>query len=301
MATPTPPGIDIVTIDQLTPRAYQWVADYNLESVTMQVAIPVDTPPIILPVESGAIAFAMNFLSDGSDQENWEPMQGTPTDADAIAETTGLSVQLTASELLAYNGATFDRLRSAGNNSDALAVLALGLLSVNSHAQLFNGSNYDRQRGGGNDSDALTALALGLAQNNSFAYLFNGTDFDRQRGNTTETLLASAARTASTNSADFVNHNATGAHFIINVSALSDTPSIVVTVQGLDDASGVYYDVLVGTAITTTGITVLKVHPGINPIVNGSANDMLPRTYRVNVAHADTDSITYSVGANLTL
>jgi len=228
-------------------------------------------------------------------------MQGTPTDSDAIPETSGLTVQLAAAELLGFNGADFDRLRSAGNNSDALAVLALGLLNVNSHTQLFNGSNYDRQRGGGNDNDALTALTLGLAQNNSFGYLFNGTGFDRQRGNTTETLLANAARTASVDSADFVNHNATGAHFIINVSALSDTPSIVVTVQGLDDASDTYYDVLISTAITTTGTTVLKVHPGISPIVNGSANDMLPRTYRVSVTHADTDSITYSVGANLTL
>ena len=300
MATPTPPDNPQFTIDELTPRAYQWVAGFDFEGVVMQVEIPVVEPPSG-PVDPGIVAFSMNYLGDGDDVDTWYQMQGTPTDADAIATTTDHHVQLTASELLAFNGASFDRLRSGGNEADALATLALGVLRTASSSLLFNGATYDRQRGDGNDADALSALALGISQNNSFGYLYNGSTFDRQRGNTTETLLPNIPRTASTDSPSFINYNATGAHFIINVSALTATPSIVVTIQALDVISTVYYDVLVSNAITATGTTVLKVHPGINPIVNGSANDMLPRIFRVSVAHADADSITYSIGANLTL
>jgi len=135
----------------------------------------------------------------------------------------------------------------------------------------------------------------------SVPYLFDGTDAQRQRNNTQETVLASAARTASINSADFTNHNAKGVHIIINVSAIAATPSIVVTIQGKDPVSGNYYDLLVGTAITATGINVIKVYPGIGQIANGAASDLLPRIWRVSIANADADSITYSVGANLVL
>lgn len=122
---------------------------------------------------------------------------------------------------------------------------------------------------------------------------------DRWRNNGEAALLASAARTASADSADFTNHNWKGGHFIIDVSAITATPSIVVTVQGKDSISGNYYDILVGVAITATGTTVLKVYPGIGQVINGAASDILPRTYRVSVANADGDSITYSISANL--
>lgn len=135
----------------------------------------------------------------------------------------------------------------------------------------------------------------------SVNYLFDGTQFDRARNNTQETVLASAARTASVDSTDFTNHNAKGLHIIVNVSAITATPSIIAAIQGKDPVSGNYYDLLVGTAITTTGINVLKIYPGIGQIANGAASDLLPRIWRVSIAHADVDSITYSVGANLVL
>lgn len=78
---------------------------------------------------------------------------------------------------------------------------------------------------------------------------------------------------------------------------MTATPSVVPKIQGKDPVSGGYYDVLVGTAITATGMTVLKVGPGIGAVENGAANDFLPDTWRVRLEHADTDSITYSVGA----
>lgn len=134
--------------------------------------------------------------------------------------------------------------------------------------------------------------------------LYNGTtddDYARQRNNNEETILASAARTASVDSADFTNFNGNGAHFVIDVSAITATPSIVVTIQGKDLISSNYYDILVGAAITTVGTTILKVYPGINGLANAIANDILPRIFRVSVANADADSITYSISAALVL
>ncbi len=138
----------------------------------------------------------------------------------------------------------------------------------------------------------------GFAVSNA-GHLFNGSGWDRERANTTETILASAARTTTTNSADFTNYNARGAHFFIDVTAVTATPSITVNIQGKDPVSGTYYNLLTSVAITTVSTAVLKLYPGIGAVANAAAADILPRTYRVSVTHADADSITYSVGASL--
>lgn len=111
-------------------------------------------------------------------------------------------------------------------------------------------------------------------------------------------VLASAARTAAVNSSDYLNFGHRGIHLVIDATAETGTAEVTVTIQG-KDANGIYYDVLVGTAITATGTTVLKVYPGISPSANSSANDVLPPIWRVKVTVADSDSLTYSVGANL--
>ena len=151
----------------------------------------------------------------------------------------------------------------------------------------------------GVDLDATT-LALPTAGMN---YLWDESAFtwNPQHNNEELTLLASAARTADVNSADFTNYNAKGLHVILNVSALAATPSIVPFIQGKDPISGTYYDILEGLPITTTGINIIKVYPGISAVVNVSASDLLPRTYRVRVEHGDADSITYSVAGALVL
>lgn len=117
--------------------------------------------------------------------------------------------------------------------------------------------------------------------------------------NAEATLLASAARTATVDSADQDNPEARGLHVIIDVTAISATPSIVAKIQGKDPASGKYHDILVGTAITATGTTVLKIYPGLPVVAGGVASDVLPKTWRLRMEHADADSITYSVGAGL--
>ncbi len=112
-------------------------------------------------------------------------------------------------------------------------------------------------------------------------------------------LLDSAARTATTTTDAQTNGDHCGVHVIVDVTAVAATPSVTPTIEAFDSASGTWYSLLVGTAITGTGKTVLKVAPGITPVANGAAADYLPAVWRVTFTHADADSITYSVGANL--
>jgi len=88
-------------------------------------------------------------------------------------------------------------------------------------------------------------------------------------------------------------------HVIIDVTAVTATPALTVKIQGKDRASGKYYDILVSAAIATVSTTVLKVGPGLTAAANLVANDFLPAIWRVTVTHGDTDSATYSVGANM--
>jgi hypothetical protein len=119
-----------------------------------------------------------------------------------------------------------------------------------------------------------------------------------EAANKAATILASAARTATVSSADQTNLEYRGAQFIIDVTAITATPSVVFTIEGKDALSGIYYPLLVSVAITATGTTILRVYPDLNASPNSVASDILPVTWRITATHADADSITYSVGVN---
>ena len=112
------------------------------------------------------------------------------------------------------------------------------------------------------------------------------------------TVMASAARTATTTSGDISADVYRGIHLIVDVTAVPGVDTITPKIQGFDATSGKYYDILVGAAISATGTTVLKVFPSIAPSANASAQDLLPRVWRVVVTHSAGTSFTYSVGYN---
>ena len=109
-------------------------------------------------------------------------------------------------------------------------------------------------------------------------------------------IIAIATPTAVEVTDDFVQ----GIQLVIDLTAISATPSVVPTIDGKDPLSGEFYNILTGAAITTTGTTVLRVHPEIPAAANLTAQDFLPETYRVVMTHGDADSITYTVGVNST-
>lgn len=114
------------------------------------------------------------------------------------------------------------------------------------------------------------------------------------------TVLPSAARTATPDSFEYeVQGGASGLILVIDVTAIVTTPSITVTIAGVDRVSGKTYTILASAAIVAVGTTVLKVGPGLPVAANVSANDFLPPVFRVTVTHGNANSITYSVAGML--
>lgn len=118
-----------------------------------------------------------------------------------------------------------------------------------------------------------------------------------QARNASGTLVASGAFTATQNSQDMSNTNLVGAHVIVDVTVVG-TGTLTPKLQGKDPASGKYYDLLVGAAISGTGTTVLKIYPGILASGSVAAQDILPAVWRVVLTKSDATSWTYSVGYN---
>lgn len=113
------------------------------------------------------------------------------------------------------------------------------------------------------------------------------------------TILASAARTATPTATAQDNPFCKGLDVIVDVTALTATGTLTVTIDAQDPASAKWYNLLTGAAIVGTGTTVYRIAPGLTAAANLIANDVLPRTWRVVVTHGNGVSITYSVGAVL--
>lgn len=114
------------------------------------------------------------------------------------------------------------------------------------------------------------------------------------------TILPNLARTAAqVNSADQTNISWRCAHVVVNVPAYTSgnyTPKIQAAVPA---SPTVYYDLLVGPAISSTGTTVLKICPSAVALANASSADFLPRVWRVQVNGASTPVMTFSVSGYL--
>lgn len=158
-----------------------------------------------------------------------------------------------------------------------------------------NGGSFADVFGTGSDSVSGSPSGLTTGSRN---YSWNGATWDMTRANVNLTLLASAARTTTLQSADQTNYNGSCVHVVLNVTS-AGTGSITLTVQGKDSVSSAYYTILSGAAVTTNSTNVYKVCPGITVAANVSAADILPRTWRIDVTHNNANSITYSVGASV--
>lgn len=162
-------------------------------------------------------------------------------------------------------------------------------------------NEFNRARAGDDSVDSTGTLGPNIVATDSRPRLWQNTTsgWIRARANDNITVLASAARTATLSSATFNNGNYRGASFIIDVTAITATPSVVFSIEGLDAVSGQFYTLLDSVAIVAVGTTVITVYPGLTPLANIDASALLPWQWRVTATHDDADSITYSVGANL--
>jgi hypothetical protein len=163
-----------------------------------------------------------------------------------------------------------------------------------------------------NNFSAPGALADGTANPTAGAtgtlpFLYNGTTWDRQRNNiTNQQVESSAARTTTGTGTTNQNYNWAGAFFQINVTAVSGTtPTLLVRVQYTVDGTN-FYDLDTTNAqtasITTTGLSTLKVYPGLVNVASTQCNSMLPRQYRFAwTIGGTTPSFTFSIFASYNL
>lgn len=132
--------------------------------------------------------------------------------------------------------------------------------------------------------------------------LYNGATWDRARSNQEGEILASAARTASTESADQINYNARGVIVFVNVTANpggGETLSPFISCRS-DSGAGVSPILLSGTNITGNGGTAYMVYPGITNAggVTNIGSIALPRRWYFRMAHSASGSWTYQVWAS---
>lgn len=113
------------------------------------------------------------------------------------------------------------------------------------------------------------------------------------------TLTAQGAGTVLSN--DQLNRAGMGIKLVIDITAITGTsPTLTVTLQGKDTASGKYYNMLASAALSAVGTTVLTLFPGAAVSANVSANDILPRNFRVQaVVGGTTPAVTATIGASL--
>lgn len=120
-------------------------------------------------------------------------------------------------------------------------------------------------------------------------------------------VFASAARTATPDTVEVVtDRRGTGIRallLVIDVTAVTSTPSVVFMIQGVDRTSGKVFPaspgILSSAAIATTQTTTLKIGPNVAASANAVALDYLPPVFRITATHGNANSITYSVGGML--
>ena len=198
-------------------------------------------------------------------------------------------------------GATWDRVSiNPGLASSALAYTQTGnTLIIDAVIRGNTGASLSTITAINPNSDGITGVeALAVAGLN---YLDNGTSYDRQRGNVdTGAIVTFAAQAAGTvNSADQVNYNGRGVKVFYNISALGAATTVTFNLQIKDSVSGNYFTVLSSTAIAATGSGVLTLYPGLTSAANITANDILPRDWRVQAVVAGTNTATGTVGASV--
>jgi hypothetical protein len=113
-------------------------------------------------------------------------------------------------------------------------------------------------------------------------------------------IFPSAARTATPADASVsLPSGATALTLLVDVTAITATPTITVSIFGLVPGSDSEYVLLESSGISSVSVTQLEVGPGLVESANHAVSALLPQELMVRVTHGDADSITYAVWAIL--
>lgn len=114
-------------------------------------------------------------------------------------------------------------------------------------------------------------------------------------------LISHSAASAGVDGIDVDGAQHNGVLVYIDIDAISGTsPTLTVTIQGKSPVSGEYHTILASPALTATGLTILRVYPGLTAAANSIANDVLPSSWRViSAIGGTTPSVTATISATL--
>lgn len=116
------------------------------------------------------------------------------------------------------------------------------------------------------------------------------------------TLITHTAASAGVSTPTLDTRQGRGMLVFINVTAITGTsPTLTVTLKGsIDAAATATYTLLASASITSTGLTVLKVYPGLAVSANAAANDIAPVYSQISTAIGGTGpSVTATISAVL--
>lgn len=113
--------------------------------------------------------------------------------------------------------------------------------------------------------------------------------------------FTSAARTTTITGADITNDvNASSLVVVLDATVnAGGLGSVTVNIEGKDSASGKYYTLLQGAAVTTVSTNRYIVSPYIPASANAVAQTIIPSVFRISVTANNANAVTYSVGYNL--
>lgn len=140
-------------------------------------------------------------------------------------------------------------------------------------------------------------VRLSLATSGSAAVVLNPTLGSCPHYGTKQavSLVTQTAATTTFTSADIDNPDGKYIHVILDTTAVG-SGSLTISIKGKDPASGKYYTLLAGAAVTTNTTNVYKVGPGLPVTSNVSANDILPRTLQILATANNSNPATYTIG-----
>jgi hypothetical protein len=155
------------------------------------------------------------------------------------------------------------------------------------------------------DSDISSAAdglpALRVMGRNRLFIASAGPAWEVEHGNDGVDVAPSASRTVTTSFGTFVNVNHRALHLIVDVTVIG-ADSLTIDIEGrVLFPPFNFYPILTSAPITSTGVTVLKVGIGFSPILNLTANDLIPYVWRVTATPSGADPITYAMAANLSV
>lgn len=155
------------------------------------------------------------------------------------------------------------------------------------------------EQNGGNVNITTDARRFGYLGDNVFEETWQNTPRQGAFFGNDDTILSAATRNAAVNSSTLNNFNHRGIHIVTNITAIA-TSSLTLTLQGLDNISGNFYDIGSSSALNSVGTFVFACYPGLTPGAD-TLNNILPRNYRIAVAVGDGTDVTYSISQNKVL